>query len=314
MFVIAIQSEKSLLIIHYILWRENDKTGFLNMSATDQGTIMKLVANHDGQVIISVIDSCTCVWYTFQLETQDKDICALKHIIRQIQSGKATPTSHNGEYKNYLFDDIYVSVAPQWNKLSRRSKPDYIMHSETPDMYDKFVKPMVQCPDWIRRIENGNANGEIILTETNDYFLLPNFKWDRKVKNMYLLLIFKDAELGSIRDLKGEHLPLLERVHREVIKFALDNYGLPASKIRCFFHYMPSAWRLHMHIQHVSANSALGAGTQCARARTIGEVTDNIRLMSDYYQKATLECIVNRDRYNEFYGCGKPKTETEPDS
>jgi hypothetical protein len=287
-----------------------DRNFLISMSAIDEGNIMKLVANHDGQVIISVSDSSTCIWYTFQLETQDKDICALEHIIRQIQSGKATPMSHNGEYKNYLFDDIYVSVTPAWNR-SRRSKPDYIMHSETIDMYDKFVKPMVQCPNWIRRIDDGNANGEVILTETNDYYLLPDFKWDRKVKNMYLLLIFKDPQLGSIRDLEGRHLPLLERVYREVIKFVLDNYGLPSSKIRCFFHYMPSAWRLHLHIQHVSANAALGAGTQCARARTIGDVMNNIRLMPDYYQKATLECIVNRDRYNEFYGCGRSKKNSE---
>jgi m7GpppX diphosphatase len=169
-----------------------------------------------------------------------------------------------------------------------------------------YVKPKIKCPEWIIKIEEGNANGEVILHENDDYYLLPDFKWDHKIKNLYLLVIFKDPELQSIRDLTDIHIFLLERTQRQVLKFVADNYGLPPSKMRCFFHYMPSAWRLHMHVQHVSSNLAPCSGTQCGRARLLGEILSNIKLMPDYYQRANLECVINRDRYNEFYTATLP--------
>lgn len=264
-------------------------------------TVMKLVANHDGQVIISVKQPAGCwIWYTFQLNTQQYNYSCLQKIIFKIQNNNIAPESRNGKYRNYIVDGIYVSVGPP--KRKQTAKTDYVMVRETPDMYEKYIKPQVHCPEWITRIENGSAEGETILSENKDYYLLPDFKWDRKTKNLYLLVIFKDHRLGSIRDLTEDDVPLLERTQQQVLKFVTDNYGLSSDKIRCFFHYLPSAWRLHMHVQHISADTALGSGTQCARARTVGEVIGNIKLIPNYYQVIALDCVLARDRYNAYYG------------
>lgn len=270
-----------------------------------EDTTVKIIANHDGQIIISsrsgFSGAAPWMWYTFQVGSKAKaDKTELRKIIYRIQQGELTPASHNGDYRNYLVDDMYISVTPPFRK-SNSQKPDYIMLSETPEMYTKYVEPVVQCPDWITRIENGTAQGEVILSETDDYYLLPNFKWDRKIKNMYLLVIFKDSTLRSIRDLDARHLPLLERTRKQVMKYITDNYGIPASKMRSYFHYMPTAWRLHMHVEHISSLAALGSRTQCGRARTLGEVVNNIKLMPDYYQRSTMECVVNREVYNNLY-------------
>jgi hypothetical protein len=250
---------------------------------------IKVVTNTDEEVILSCKQGRDCKWYKFK--NGGKNIEDLKRVVSKISSGTATPG------QNFIIDGMSVSVCPP-----RSQSSEYVMLQETPEMYNKYVKGHIKCPKWISKIEQGLAETENIISETPDYYLLPDVKWDRKVPNLYLLLIFKDTSLGSIRDLTAEHLPLLERVRAQVLRFIEGRYGLPANNIRCFFHYMPSAWRLHMHIQHVSSTTALGSGTQCGRARLLNEVMSNINLIPDYYQRASLECVLNRERYDMYYG------------
>lgn len=147
---------------------------------------MNLVANQDGQVTVEAQNK----WYIFQL-TGECPLDELKAMVIEIMDGKVEPVSYNGDHRNYNVNGIYVSVIPPYVKSSK-DKPEYLMFSETPEIYEKYVQPKVECPKWIKDIEVGTAEGELILSETKDYYLLPDFKWDRKASNLYLLVIFKD--------------------------------------------------------------------------------------------------------------------------
>ena len=65
---------------------------------------------------------------------------------------------------------------------------------------------------------------------------------------------------------------------------AWDVYGVPASKVRVFFHYQPQFYRLHAHC------AALGAGPACGadRAHLLLSVEDALSRDADHFAKATL--------------------------
>lgn len=277
------------------------------MTRNDVPTSMRVITNRDGQVVISARRSVSdsWKWYTFN-DANEIPLKQLQTIVTKLLEDTEIykKISYNGNFTNYEMDGIYVNVSPpldpNWNK-PKSTRKDYVMVHETPEMYERNVEPKIKCPEWITRIEKGDAPGEEILMETSDFFLLPNFKWNRKPKDLYLLTIFKDTTLRSIRDLNQVNIDLLEKVKSTVLDYINQNYGLHQSHIRCFFHYYPSAWRLHMHVQHVSANTSLGSTTQCGRAHILEDVINNIKLVPRYYQTATISSVLTMDRFKDIF-------------
>jgi len=45
------------------------------------------------------------------------------------------------------------------------------------------------------------------------FILLPDLKWDGvTTENLYLLALVQNRAIKSLRDLRGEHIPLLENI------------------------------------------------------------------------------------------------------
>lgn len=263
--------------------------------------IMKVITNHDGHVVITSRKENDARWMWYTINSSSMSIQDMQETILKIQQGvhEQHLVSHNGRCRNYKINDTFISLSPGGEK-GGKTKPRYIMISETPDMYKTHILPKIECPEWVKRIDNKVADGEVIYRETNDYYLMPGFYWNRNIKDLHLMVLFKDKNLASIRDLNGCHIDMLNRTRDEVIEYIKDNYNCPPEMLRCFFHYHPTAWRLHMHVQLVSAKTSISSSTQCARARTLGEVINNIKVCSNYYQVSTLDCIISRERCKEF--------------
>lgn len=267
---------------------------------------MRVITNRDGQVVISARPSGTkpWKWYTFN-DANEIPLKQLQATVSKIQgdTDQLKKLSFNGSFENYEIDGIYVNVSPpldpNWNK-PKCSRKEYVMVHETPEMYSNNIENKIVSPEWVTRIESGNAEEEILM-ETPDFFLLPNFKWNRKIKDLYLLTIFKDKALRSIRDLNFNHIDLLEKTKSIVLDYVSKKFHLHRSHVRCFFHYYPSAWRLHLHVQHVSANTSLGSTTQCGRAHILEDVMNNIKLLPNYYQIATISSVLTLDRFDGLY-------------
>lgn len=168
---------------------------------------------------------------------------------------------------------------------------------ETPAVYEKYVKDYihghpVDRSHWIRNILNGTHEQDSVLYRRNDpkygICILPDSKWDRlNIMAIYLLCIFDDESLLSVRDLHTkDHLTLLRRTRNTISQVLHEKYSIPITKVRTFFHYQPTFYKLHIHICHVSLDAP---GMLVGRAHLLDDVIDNMENISlNYYQIRTL--------------------------
>ena len=87
---------------------------------------------------------------------------------------------------------------------------------ETPERYAAVTAPQLaerqSKAAWVRGIIDGKSAGEDVLKREPDWVLVRDYK---KCDNLtspeaaYYIALFEDASLGSLRDLRTEHLPLL---------------------------------------------------------------------------------------------------------
>jgi hypothetical protein len=93
------------------------------------------------------------------------------------------------------------------------------------------------------------------------------------------LVIFKDESLMTIRDLREQHLPMLEEIHHTVLQWIESRHR---QKYFLYFHYMPSVFQLHLHVnsnrQHINAS----------RAHFMQTVLRNLRHSSEHYKNALI--------------------------
>ena len=83
-----------------------------------------------------------------------------------------------------------------------------------------------------------------------------------------------------MRELNGSHLDLLRNIRDESFAAIERVFGLKKSQVRCFLHYAPTYWHLHVHFVHVNlVNKAVNVG----RALLFEDVIDNIEADGAYY-------------------------------
>ena len=74
---------------------------------------------------------------------------------------------------------------------------------------------------------------------------------------------------------------MLKSIREESLKAIEEKWNLDASKVRTYFHYLPTYYHLHVHVTHVDI--------KCERAIvTLDEAITNIELIGDYYEKCSL--------------------------
>jgi hypothetical protein len=93
------------------------------------------------------------------------------------------------------------------------------------------------------------------------------------------LVIFKDVQLWTIRDLRDHHVELLVDVRDRVTDWLRTKHK---KNFHMFFHYMPSVFQLHLHVtskaQYINMN----------RAHFLSWVIKNLKKNSHHYTQALL--------------------------
>jgi len=102
--------------------------------------------------------------------------------------------------------------------------------------------------------------------------------------SLYAQLVFRDEKLKSLRDIDGETAPRVEAAVSAALDFIKDEYGIPRSSLRAFFHYHPSYWRLHVHIVGPQAFPDDDAG----RAHLVGDVFEAVRAQPQWWRERAL--------------------------
>lgn len=93
------------------------------------------------------------------------------------------------------------------------------------------------------------------------------------------LVIFKDTNLVTIRNLNQKHVALLQEIYSCVRAWLLTKHK---QEFHMFFHYMPSVFQLHLHVtsktQYINVN----------RAHSLMEVVARLKKNSNHYAKALI--------------------------
>ena len=224
----------------------------------------------------------------------------LKHIlpknIQNTNSSNITLSYKNDRFTKYNTNmncEIECNVVWPANEKEVSSSKKQIRKRifETPEMYQKLIYPKVinTSPKWMQNIIDEKNEQEYILYQDEHFVLMPDTKWNGEdIQDIHCLGIVKNTKLMSIRDLNSSHIPLLEHIYKIGLKVMNELYNIDDDELRVYFHYHPTYWQLHVHFNSLNIMSR---GTGIDFAISLKTVVRNIKLVPDYYQKATLEVL-----------------------
>ncbi|XP_077434019.1 m7GpppX diphosphatase [Vanacampus margaritifer] len=258
-----------------------EKTIFVHGKLADQNAVVILEKTPINEDILSEI---------FKASTLELDI---RNDIYSTYRLQAPP--HLNEMKATL-------VCPATEKhVKKYQRQESFLVEETADDYQSITLPFIQkqsfSVQWVYNILEKKAESERIVFEDSDpklgFVLLPDFKWDQKqTDNLYLIAITHQRNIKSLRDLRSEHLPLLQNILQKGKEAILQRYSLPASKMRVYLHYQPSYYHLHIHFTKLGYE-APGCGVE--RAHLLTDVIQNLHSDPHYYKTRTLSFPLRAD-------------------
>ena len=188
---------------------------------------------------------------------------------------------------------------------------DYALAVETPAMHaspaiTRFIEAEVArpCKQWITHIIQGTQEQDEIVLRTDDFTLLPdtermNRYWRtcrtpsqrpvRRVLNW--LAIAHDRELRTMRDLRGQHVPLLRTLLSASLKTIERETGIRQEQVMAYVHYPPSVYQLHVHFSYPYGQYC---HRDAYRVHGLPTIINNLEIDPDYYAKASLHMAVYR--------------------
>ncbi|CAD6584340.1 MAG: hypothetical protein CYPHOPRED_002668 [Cyphobasidiales sp. Tagirdzhanova-0007] len=253
-----------------------------------------------------------------------EDVPALLTLERQNFSHDALPAFVHtlSRARNLLVNDIYhlfvawsgsgdlkitLTQPATETHIRKASKQMYKMAKETPELYDRVVRPFInsqsqQRLQWVYNILSHKTESENIIYEDGDpetgFLILPDLKWDQSnISMLYLQCIVHTRSLASLRDLTPNHLPMLKKIRAHAAQAVETKYGVQKGDLRMFVHYQPSFYHFHVHIVHVSCHGY--AGSTIGQAHLLDSIIDNLELDAEtqsaphpsgksYYARRTL--------------------------
>lgn len=187
-----------------------------------------------------------------EAETLTTDLFSASNIFKNdiYHLFNATPRP-NDSFPSLKINLISPCTETHIRKYSKQTKK-YIR--ETPEMYQRITLPFIRSTpasriQWVYNILEGKAESERLIyndPDPNDGFLIsPDLKWDQSnLNNLYLVVLVHRRDIHSVRDLRKEHLGLLQRIRDTVLEIVPTTYpGIASDDLRLFVHYQPSYCR-----------------------------------------------------------------------
>jgi len=200
-------------------------------------------------------------------------------------------------------------ICPATEKhIAKYTKQQAHIIVESESDYKEVTKPLLDKKilnlQWIYNILDGKAETDKVVFSDSDpeegFVIVMDYKWDGKEpKSLYCQALPRRRDLMSIRDLRGENIPMLENIKNSAMKVFSDKYGVDWGSIKSYFHYHPSFYHLHIHFTNIELEIG---GMDAWRAHLLDDVIENLKISSNYYQHKTLTFIAKdgTDISNEF--------------
>lgn len=196
--------------------------------------------------------------------------------------------------------------------IKMRSLPEQQLVIESPEHYNhplvqEYIQTELYRPSkqWIQHVLQGLQEAEHIKLQTDDFLLLPdtervNRYWSNKKPTnntscnttLNWLAIVKDSSLKTLRDLRGEHIPMLEKLRDQCLQKIQEDTGLNIDEVMVYLHYHPSVYQIHIHFAYpyMQYNHK-----DVYRIHSINTVLNNLHIDPTYYQRAHLQVSVNKE-------------------
>lgn len=139
-------------------------------------------------------------------------------------------------------------------------------------------------------LTNGAEPDAWAATQTKDAWAATQIKdngaLDYPSKSLNWLVIVTDPLLRSIRDLRGEHVKMLEEMYEQCVSAIQREYKIGRSDIMVFANYPPSVYRLHFHF---CAPFFTSSPYDAFRMHPFSTVMNNLRVCPDYYKLSVFQ-------------------------
>lgn len=199
-------------------------------------------------------------------------------------------------------------ISPASDRQVSRFMPSHssALIEETPLMYDKVTKPMIQnivdgsSLGWIKNIIEGKKEKERLLMNTDSFILNIDTKWrshpdpftiprdewfkHKATADLYCLGFLKEEGVASIRDLTSKHIPVLRSLLNQGCETIEKVYGVSKDQLRVFVHYQPQFYHFHVHFTRLEND----IGTQVERAHLLVDIVQNLESDPEFYKKRTI--------------------------
>ncbi len=141
---------------------------------------------------------------------------------------------------------------------------------------------------WIYEIIDGSREAGDKILDNDDFILTPDIE-QNTASTANWLAVFKDRALYSIRDLRGAHVPMLERARDACVSAMVARTGFRRHEVMCYFNYLPSVFQLHLH---VCAPYGLYTTQDAYKVHPIDNVISHLRIDPAFYEHATITTVV----------------------
>jgi len=173
--------------------------------------------------------------------------------------------------------------------IRKYSKQQTLMFRETPELYERIVKPYIAAfppsrIQWVKDILSGKAEADKVLYKDPDpeygFLIIPDMKWDlTTISSLYLQTIVMSNDIKCLRDLRKGHLGMLKKIRREATRIVKEKWGLEQGSLRLYVHYQPSYYHFHVHI--VNANYVGVWGNTVGQAHLLDDIVSLLELDGD---------------------------------
>lgn len=210
------------------------------------------------------------------------------------------------------FDAELISPASPTQISRAMPTLGHVLIHETSEMYNSVVKPYIQSIvdggslGWITNIIQLKKEKERLLFNNDEFVINVDTKWRThppplkipreewlnhpSVEDLYCLAITKLPGIASLRDLRGEHIPMLQSMINEGLKVVKSTYGVDHNQIRIFVHYQPQFYHFHVHYTRLENE----VGCCCERGHLLSDVIQNLEIDSEFYCKRTISYKLKR--------------------
>lgn len=192
------------------------------------------------------------------------------------------------------------------SQIKKYSKCRRLFVHESAELYREKVLPLAISngirTKWISIIFDqcaGREAGASFRTRENEdilyydpeFVIHPDLKWAQtSTDDIYLLVLFRDTSLYTVREIRRKDIPTLKRAEEKVKHVLKCKYGLDMRETRLYFHYHPTFYQLHLHVTSINTSVF---GMAVGNAVLLHDVFENIRVNEHYYRDRTMQFLIS---------------------